>query len=133
MIGRDVVRDEVEDQRQPSLCELAACDRQARVAPEPLVDRVAADAVRGADDVLLGGVGQHGRRRGGEGGIRQRDAAAERAALPDPHQPHGVDARYGEGVPVGRGDVPERDATVVTLREPSEPRPGEELVDHEPT
>ena len=101
------------------------------VAAEVGVDRVVADAVGGADDVVVGDVGQ--RRRAGRPpspGCVAGDRRAGRAALPHPHQPHGVDARPGDVVPhVGRARRPASPAGRPRVRQLVEPHPREDLVD----
>ena len=86
-----------------ALGERRACGREARRPAQVRVDRVAADAVRRADDIL------RSRRRAGRAGSSppgpsfcERDRDPGRAALPDAHQPDDVEAERGDRVPLGR-------------------------------
>ena len=129
VVGRDVVRHEVEDEPHTAPGQLVSGDGQALVAAEVGVDVVRADAVRRPHDVGVDEVGQ----RGGVGGphrrVRPGDGRAHRAALPHAHQPDGVDARPGHVVPRLGGHVGEGDRPAVGDAEVGEPDPGEDLVD----
>lgn len=57
VVGRHVVGHQVEDQPYPAGSERGARRGQAGVAAQSVVDRIAADAVRGTDDVVVDQVG----------------------------------------------------------------------------
>ena len=103
VVGRDVVRHEVEDQPDPALGERRARRREARRPAQVGVDRVAADAVRRADDVLGAEVGQRAPEALDEPLVLERDRDPGRAALPDAHQPDRVEAELRDRVPLGLG------------------------------
>ena len=101
VVGRDVVGDVVEDQPEAPRGELLARVRERVAAAEARVDRVVAHAVRRADHVLVAQIGERRAVAGVELGVGPRDLEARRAALPDAHQPHGVDRQRRERVPLG--------------------------------
>ena len=108
VVGRDVVRHEVEDQRDAPIGQRRPSDGESGIAAEVLVDDVVADAVRRPDDVGVGAVGQRlalGRRHVR---VLAGDRRTGRAALPHAHQPHGVDAGAGDVVPHLVGHVGQR-------------------------
>ena len=100
MVGRDVVGDEVEEKPNPSRGQLRPRSRESVGTAEPGINPVAANAVRGADDIRLGRVRKQLVHLGTNCLVAQGDLPAHRAALPDPHEPDGVHAGQGDGVPL---------------------------------
>ena len=92
MVGRDVVRDEVEDQAQAAPAEPLAQAREGRVAPEVLVHAVLLHREARARDVRLGVVRQRPPVLLDEIGLRPRDPARRLARLPDPEEPDEVES-----------------------------------------
>ena len=109
MVGGDVVGHVVEDHAQAPGGELLACRRQRRGTAEALVHDVVAHAVGRADHVLRAQVREGGAVGRVQGRIVQGDPQAGRAALPDAHQPHGVDRQRRERIPLGGGHLVERE------------------------
>ena len=129
VVGRDVVGHEVEDQPELAVGERGAGPGQGLGAAEAIVDHVVAHAVRRADHVLVAKVGQGARDRPRRAGDRRGRSQAGRAALPDAHQPHGVDGQRGERVPLGCGHLVERSARPRSRPRRSQPDRGVDLVD----
>ena len=103
MVGRHVVRDVVEDQRQATAGERLARGRE-RVRPaEASVDDVVAHAIRRADHVLRSQIRQGGAIAAVELRVAPGDLDPGGAALPDTHQPHRIDRQRGERVPLCPG------------------------------
>jgi hypothetical protein len=87
------------------------------------------DGVGRADDVGGLPTGQ-GEIVGGKiSGIFEIQAARFGAALPDAHEPDGVEAHLREGIPFGGGHVCERDGAAEAGRELFEPGPGVDFVE----
>ena len=88
---------------EPTSGQLLARGGKSFTAAKVSVHNIAPHAVGGSDIVLGSKIGQ----RSGE--IAQQilvsigDGDAGRAALPNPHQPHGIEAVGGERLPVARG------------------------------
>ena len=130
VVGGDVVGHEVEDEPHAALGELGPSDCESLVAAEMRIDLVASHAVRGPDDVCVDEAGQCALGVATHCGIRRGDAGTFGAALPDAHQPHGVDARSSDVVPHRVGYVGQRDGPTGECREVGQPYPREDLVDH---
>ena len=123
-VGRHVVGHEVQQQAQASRRERGARRGESGGATEPRVHVVAADAVRRADDVVVGQIRQRGGGRRPQRRIGQRQCAACRAPFPDTHQPDGVDAGEHHGVRGVLGTLGERDGPALLGRERREPGRG---------
>ena len=129
MIGRHVIGYVVEDQSQSAVRQLLAGGRETGRAAEPLVHDVIAHAVRRADHVLGTEVGQRGPVPGVDFRIRQRDPEAGWTALPDTHQPHGIDRGSCDTVPDLVWHLAELERATVRAAEPLQPDRGIDLVD----
>ena len=123
MIGRDVVRHEVEDQFQAATLERLSRRCEATVATELAGNLVLADAVRRADDVGACEVGQRTLEALHEPLVSKRDLDAGRASFPDPHQPDRIEPELRDRVPLLDRHVGEADAQL------AQPDPGVDLVD----
>ena len=60
MVGRGMVRHEIEHQLDVALCQPLAELRKRRVTAQCLADRVGGDREAGAADIVLGQIGQNG-------------------------------------------------------------------------
>ncbi len=118
MVGRDMIGDEVEQKAHPTPGQLGPGSCESVGTAELWINTITADAVRGADDVRVGGVGQQLTHLVTNRLVTQGDRSAYRAALPDAHEPDRVDPGQGDGVPLRRGHVGEGDLTTATGRPP---------------
>jgi hypothetical protein len=91
VVEREVVRDEIEEEAEAQTPQTFAQFGQPFVAAERRVNAVVVNRVRRADDIPLGAVGQGAAKLFLPAGVRARDPARGGAALPDAHQPHGVE------------------------------------------
>ena len=129
MVGGHVVGHEIEDQPQASLREHFAGSREPRGTAEVLVDDVAAHAIGRADIVLCRKVGKGPAEILQEALVPHGDFNPGRAPLPDAHEPHGVEAKGGNRIPLlgrHRGEI---HRPLVFLAEFTQPDPGVDLVD----
>ena len=129
MVGGDVVGHVVEDHAQAPGGELLARRRQRRGTAEALVHDVVAHAVGRADHVLGAQVREGGAVGRVQGRVLQGDPQACRAALPDAHQPDGVDGQRRERIPLGGGHLVERERPPALAAEALQPHRGVDLVD----
>ena len=130
VVGRDVVGHVVEDQPEPARGERAARRgerRPARRSARRRRSRARSTATRSRRSSRE--VGQRGAVAARRARVGPRDREAGRAALPDAHQPHGVDGQRGERVPLRVGDLGERERTAAVAAEALEPDGGVDLVD----
>ena len=125
----DMVGDEVEDESHASRRQCCSGHRQRLVATEARIDDVVADAIRGADHVGVRRVVERASLRVDHRWDRAGDRRAERAALPDPHQPDRVDPRPRHVVPHVVRHVGQRHPATGDTFEVGEPHPREDLVD----
>ena len=131
VVGRDVVGHEVQEQPGAAPAQLGPGDREAGGTAERVVDDVAADAVRRADDVV--------RCRSGRA-ARNEDAAAPgcpgRRARPAglrSHTPISQTASTPAGATASQasaGTWSSRRTGGARRRQVAQPRPGVDLVDH---
>jgi hypothetical protein len=128
VVGGDVVGDEIENQANTAFGEFPAGDRQPLRSSEPGIDRIVADAVRGADVVRLGEIGESPAEVGEEPRVSHGNADAGGTALPDPHQPHGVAAEGGDGVPFLFRNRSQGDRGLLLSPQFLQPDPGVDLV-----
>ena len=129
MVRRDVVRDEIEDQAQPALREHGPRGGKSLRPAELFIDDVAAHAVGRADIVLRRKVGKGSPEILKEPLVAHGDRDSGGAALPDAHEPHGIEAAGGDRVPLllrhrGRDRRP-----LVFPAQITQPDPGVDLVD----
>lgn len=129
VVGRDVVRHEVEEQPHAASGQGLPRDRETVPAAEPRIDLVAPNAVRRADDVGCDQIGKGRLEACHQLGVPERDLDARRAALPHPHQPHRVQGRRRDAVPLGLRNPAEGQRLLGSFPERCQPRPRVDLVD----
>ena len=100
MVGRNVIRHEVEDQLQATLRQLPAGRSEPLRTAELGRDLVVADAVRRTDHVRGCEIRQCAFEALHERIVSQRDLDPGRAALPDAHQPDRVKTERRDRVPL---------------------------------
>ncbi len=99
MIEADVVRDEIEQQPHAAGVQGGARAIDLCQRADPRIGFIAADAVRGSDDVLQPPAGKRQVIDGKPARLGTSDPAADRAALPDAHEIDDVDAACPKGIP----------------------------------
>ena len=109
MVGRGVVRHEIEQQLDAAPRQSFAELRQRRLAAQRLADGVGRDRKAGAADVVLGQVGQNRLELGAPLRVAARNRPPGSADLPDAQQPDPVEALFRKAierrvVDVGQGD-----------------------------
>src|SRR5207302_1275667 len=109
MVGSHVVRDEIQDEADAAPPQRLSSRGQPGVASDAIVDSVLLDAVGGAGEVAGPAVGKHGVAGGADLRILLGDAPALVAASPHSHEPHGVNARQHDLVPVLVAEISEPD------------------------
>ena len=129
VIGGDVVGDEVDDEPGASGSERLAGSQEAVASAEPFVDLVAADAVGGPDHIARLEVVEGGSEVVEVGRRIEREANSFGAAVPYPHQPHGVDPDRRDAVPFRVGDAGQRRRHAGAGADVTEPGGGVDLVD----
>ena len=130
MVGSDMVRHEVEDEREPTLGQRGPRSRETG-RPTQMRDRRSSrgrsTASRPRPRVVE--VGQRAPERVGQALVLERDRDPRRAALPDAHQPDGVEPELPDRVPLARRNAREIDRGSVAAAQLVEPHPGVDLVD----
>ncbi len=129
VVGRHVVRHEVEDQTEPVGGQGRPGGSQSCWSAQVVVDDVIPDAVRRSDDVVARPARQRRVEVGQQAAVRHRDADAGRAALPDAHQPHGIEAQRGDVRPLAVRNRLEGDRATLAIAESAQPGPGVDLID----
>ncbi len=129
VIGSHVVRHEVDQESNPALGERRPGDGETATAAETGVDVVSANAVGRTDHVGVVEIREGGVERRHLVGGFERQLHASRAAFPHAHQPHRVDTRWRDLVPLGRGDVGERRTDPGAAADVVEPGRGVQFVD----
>jgi hypothetical protein len=129
MVGRDMVRYEVDDETDAALGKGTARHRQPGAPAEALVDLVAPDAVRRPDHIGVAEIRERRPEAGQQVGGVERVLPPCRAALPDAHQPHGVHARRRHVVPLDVGDIGQRRGGSSSTGDVVEPCRGVDLED----
>ena len=131
VVRGDMVGHVVQDEPHPAIGQCGAGRGQARRAAEGGVDDIAPHAVRRADDVGGLQIRQRGAEISPERRVVVRDGESGRAALPDAHQPDGVDARRRDGRPIGGGQIGQASAGRPARRDRSSSHDrGVDLIDH---
>ena len=113
VVQGDVIGNEIQDQGEPLGGKGRAGPVEALGTPEALIGRVIPDAVGGPGYVVGGEVGKRLAAFLEERGRCPCDSRAGRAALPDTHQPDGLEPEGGDGFPLLRRDIRQRDGTPV--------------------
>ena len=129
MIGRGMVRHEIQHQLDIALRESFAKLRQRRVAPDLVADRVGGDSEAGAAYVVLFEVGQHGAELGSPFRPAPRDGPACGTGSPDAQQPNPVEALPSEAVDRGVVNFGQGDSFVTLTGQASQPDAGIELIE----
>ena len=129
VVRSDVVGHEIEDEPHAALCErFPGCCEPLRTAEVP-IDDVAAHAVGRADIVLRREVGKGAAEVLEEPLVSHGDLDPGGAPLPDAHEPDGVKAVSGDGIPLLRRNRGEIHRPLVFPAQISQPDPGVDLVD----
>lgn len=129
MIAGDVVGREVEDEAHAALGQLGARHAQTVVAAQGGVGAVAAHGIGRADHVFGRPVGQDGVELLAALRVIQIDLGTEGAALPDAHQPDGVEAEISQLIPGSSGHIGQGDRPAILAAQFAQPEPGIDLVD----
>ena len=129
MVWRHVVRDKIEDEAQPALTEHGSRGGESLRPAEVIVNDVAAHTVGRADIVLRHKVGEGSPEILEEPLVSHGDFDAGRAALPDPHEPHGVEATGGDLIPLLRRHRGKIHGPLVFPAQITQPDPGVDFVD----
>src|ERR1700738_3335803 len=127
MVGRGVVRHEIEQKLDASSCQAFAELRQCRFAAQRLAYIVARDRKPRAADVVLGQVGQNRLELGVALRVAARDGAAGGAGLPDAQQPNPVETLLCKAVKRGVVDVCQGDPLPGFARQTLKPNAGVDL------
>ena len=101
VIRRNMIRNEVQEQLHASLRELLPGDGEAFRAAEVFINYVASYAVGRSDIVFWLKVGQSSAEVVNQILVLIGNRDARRASLPNAHEPDGVEAELGDGVPFG--------------------------------
>ncbi len=118
----------IQDQPQPAFTEQASCGGEPRGAAEVLIDDVAAHAVGRPHIVFRRKVGEGSPEILEEPRVSHGDLNSGRAPLPDPHEPDGVKAQGGNGIPLRLRYRAEIYWSLVFPAEFTQPHPGIDLV-----
>ena len=129
VVRRHVVGNEVENQPQAALTEVAPRGGESHRSAEMFVDDVAAYAVGRADVVLRREVGKGPLEIPKKPFVSHGDVNPCRAPLPDAHEPDGVEALRGDRIPLLFRDCGEIHASLVPAAQIIEPRPCVHLID----
>lgn len=129
MIRRNVIGDEVENQRNAPVRQRLTRRRETRTTAQSCVDLVTSNAVRGSDHVVRHPARQGGGELRGQSTVRQRHLPAGGAALPHPHQPDRVETGVGDRIPVSGRNRRKIDRHSSLFTEFRQPRPRVDLVD----
>ena len=129
IVRRHVVGNEVEDQAQSALSEMAPRGGESLRPAEVFVNDVAAHAVGRADIVLRRKVGEGPPEILEEPLVSHGDANPRRAPFPDTHEPDGVEALIGDGIPLLLRDRGEIQAPLVLAAQIIQPHPRVHFVD----
>ncbi len=101
MVGCHVVRHEIQDQPQTSLRQFLSGSGKALRATQVLVDLISPNRICGSDVVLPPKIRQGAPEIVHQGAVLIGNGSACRAALPDAHQPNGIEAVGRYGIPLG--------------------------------
>ena len=129
MIGRGMVRHEIQHQLDMALREPLAKLRQRRVAPNFVADRVGGDCEARAAYIVLFEVGQDGTELGSPFGLGPRDRPACGTGPPDAQQPNPVEALPSEAVDRGVVNFGQGDSFATLTGQASQPDAGIELIE----
>ena len=121
MIRSHVVGDEVQDQAQPPRRKRLPSAGERASAPEMIIDNIAAYAVGRSHNIVGLPIGQSRVEADPQVVIGQRDPDAGGAALPNSHQPHAVESKIGNLLPVAVGNRPKINRPAIGPAETSRP------------
>ncbi len=129
MIGRRMVRHEIQHQLHIALRELFAKLRKRRVTPDFIADRVSRDCEAGAAYVVLVEIGQHETELGSPLRLHPRDGPACESGSPHAQQPNPVEALPSEAVDRGVVNFGQGDSFATLTGQASQPDTGIELIE----
>ena len=129
MIERGVVADKIEEQAEAAGVEFIADAVDGIPGADARVGNIGGDGVGRGDYVIWFPAGEGAIVLRRIGGIFEGDAAGFGAAAPDAHEPDGVEAEGGDGIPGGVGNVVELDGAIELGRHAFEPGVGIDFVE----
>ena len=130
VVRSDMVRHKIQDETNAALCEgFTGCCEPLWTA-EMCIDGVAPHAVGRADIVLRRKVGKGSTEILEEPLVPHGDFNSGGASLPDAHEPQGVKAMRGDGIPLLRRNRGEIHRPLVFPAQISEPDPGVDFINN---
>src|SRR5271169_5493075 len=107
MVRRNMVGHKVQDQPHAALGKLIASSGQSFRSSQMLVNHVSTYAIGRTDVILSTEIRQRPPKICHKVFVPVSNGDARRAALPYPHQPHGIEAVRGYGIPFGKRNATE--------------------------
>ena len=128
MIRSHVVGDEVQDQAHTTRRKRLPGAGERASSTEMIIDNIAAYTIGRSHNIVGLPIGKSRVEADPQVVIGQRDHDAGGAALPDSHQPHAVESKIGNLIPVAVGNHPKINSPAFDPADRFQPGPGVDLV-----